>query len=58
MKTRRICARCEQPVVRETHIKEYPYYCPNCDENMYRFETWSVRKFIKVNGRKPNRKGD
>ncbi len=19
--------------------KEYPYYCPICDENMYKFET-------------------
>ena len=19
--------------------KEYPYYCPTCDENMYEFET-------------------
>lgn len=53
MKTHRICMRCENPVRKETKIKEYPYYCPHCDENMYRFETCSIRKFMKVYGRKP-----
>lgn len=36
------CKRCGHKVKRETTKglrKEYPYYCPYCDENMYRFET-------------------
>lgn len=53
MKTRRVCMRCENTVQKETKIKEYPYYCPYCDENMYRFETCSIRKFMKIYGRKP-----
>ncbi len=47
MKTHRICCRCCKPVVRETKIKEYPFYCPNCNENMYRFETVNVKKNIR-----------
>ncbi len=38
----RYCKRCGHKVKRETTKglrKEYPYYCPYCDENMYRFET-------------------
>lgn len=38
------CKNCGHQVQRETHKglrKEYPYYCPHCDENKYRFE---VRK--------------
>lgn len=53
MKTRRVCIRCESPVKRETKIKEYPFYCPRCDENMYRFETCSIHKLMKIYGRKP-----
>lgn len=44
MKTHRICNRCGHKVVRETKIKHYPFFCPNCDENMYRFETTNVKK--------------
>lgn len=39
MKT--VCNRCGTVVVKETDkelMKEYPYYCPKCDENMYSFE--------------------
>lgn len=38
----RYCKRCGHKIKRETTKglrKEYPYYCPRCDENMYRFET-------------------
>ena len=29
---------------RERHLrKEYPYYCPGCDENMYSFECMEVQ---------------
>ncbi len=37
----RYCKRCGHKVNRETVKglrKEYPYYCPHCDQNMYRFE--------------------
>lgn len=38
----RVCKRCGTPVKKERDSKlrmEYPYYCPNCDENLYMFET-------------------
>lgn len=38
MKTRRFCNRCNTEVERETKL-DYPYYCPQCDENLYSFET-------------------
>ena len=44
MKTHRICLKCGERVKREYKIKEYPFYCPNCDENLYRFETQNVKK--------------
>lgn len=37
-KTDRVCRVCGCRVKRET-VLDYPYYCPNCDENRYRFET-------------------
>ena len=40
---KRYCFRCHKLVKRETDKdlkKEYPYYCPHCDENMYKFETY------------------
>lgn len=36
-----ICKRCGTTVEDETDSelkKEYPYYCPECDENLYAFE--------------------
>ncbi len=38
----RICFRCGTEVEEETveSLKEeYPFYCPECDENLYEFET-------------------
>ena len=32
-----ICNRCGTQVQKELEL-DYPYYCPECDENMYRFE--------------------
>lgn len=37
----KVCNRCGNPVIKETDkelMKEYPYYCPECEENMYSFE--------------------
>ena len=36
-----ICRRCGSEVQEENDAelrKEYPYYCPECDQNMYSFE--------------------
>lgn len=38
---RKICKRCGTEAVPEDDKelrKEYPYFCPGCDENMYSFE--------------------
>lgn len=40
-----VCRRCGAEVQRERERqlrKEYPYYCPDCDENMYSFECMEV----------------
>lgn len=42
-----VCKRCGaevQPEEDEVLRKEYPYYCPKCDENMYSFECEEVEK--------------
>jgi len=44
MKTRRVCATCNTQVIKETKIKEYPFVCLRCDENMFYIETIPVRK--------------
>lgn len=36
---KRVCNRCGTKVKREWILKQYPYYCPECDENMFKFET-------------------
>jgi Zn finger protein HypA/HybF involved in hydrogenase expression len=41
------CNRCNTVVRKETHkgLREvYPFYCPCCDENMFRFETHKEKK--------------
>ena len=41
------CRRCDHQVKRETSKdlrKEYSYYCPYCDENMYSFETYKKKE--------------
>lgn len=32
------CFRCNEKLVKEKIIKQYPLYCPNCNENMFVFE--------------------
>lgn len=47
----RYCFRCNKKVKRETvkGLRErYPFYCPNCCENMFYFETYKKRR----NGKK------
>ena len=42
----RVCKRCGTLIEQETDRelkKEYPYYCPVCDENMYSYETIVVK---------------
>lgn len=52
MKTKRLCIRCGAMVKRETEKTiDYPFYCPGCDENMYRFETIPLRQ-LKRNKKK------
>jgi formamidopyrimidine-DNA glycosylase len=39
---KRYCNKCDGLVHEELEKvlrEEYPFYCPNCEENMYRFET-------------------
>ena len=38
MNKKRLCNKCNSKVEIEKEL-DYPYYCPNCDENMYEFET-------------------
>lgn len=49
MIVKRYCKRCNHRVKRETDKelrKEYKYYCPYCDENMYTFETYKKEKGV------------
>ena len=42
---KRVCKICGTVVENETHEelrKEYPYYCPECDQNKYSFETEEI----------------
>ena len=38
-RTHRYCNRCDTEVIYERKLN-YPFYCPNCDENMFHFETY------------------
>lgn len=44
VRTGRYCFRCGHEVEWEDEVPGYPYYCPQCDENMYRFETYTARE--------------
>ncbi len=39
------CGKCNSPIYHE-HCKEidYPFYCKNCDENLYSFEAVAQKK--------------
>ena len=42
--TKKYCCRCGGKVKIEWFIKDYPFYCPDCDENMYSFEVYTKAK--------------
>lgn len=46
MRAHRFCKHCSMQVKKETKL-DYPFYCPRCDENLYRFETLSEREIKK-----------
>lgn len=51
MKTHRACIKCGHKVVRERDKTiDYPFFCPHCYENMYRFETVNIKKLKKTRG--------
>lgn len=37
-KTKAVCPRCGGALEDEITLRDYTYYCPNCDENFYSFE--------------------
>jgi len=42
-----VCKRCGAKVKEETDSelkKEYPYYCPECDENLFSFECEEIKE--------------
>lgn len=41
--TNRFCFKCHHRIF-HSDVKGYPYVCPHCDENMYRFETYTKRE--------------
>lgn len=47
IQTNKVCRRCHGLVlIEETpELKEeYPYFCPECDENLYEFETLDMEE--------------
>ena len=55
MRTHRFCKYCGTQVRKETKL-DYPFYCPRCDENLYRFETLSKREIKKCSQEEPKYK--
>lgn len=47
----RYCGRCGHKVKREFRIREYPFYCPHCDENMYGIETLRYKELKELKER-------
>ena len=40
--TNRFCSRCDSRVY-HSDVKGYPYVCHECDENMFKFETYKKK---------------
>ena len=46
---KRFCFRCKTEVeIEEESAIDSPYYCPECDENMYTFETLTIEELQKT----------
>lgn len=45
----RVCRRRGEPVLKETAkmLDDYPFVCPNCNENMFTFETRMARRMMR-----------
>ena len=45
VRNKRYCKKCGTLVRKETSgiRKEYPFFCPTCEENMFRFETINAK---------------
>ena len=43
-----VCLRCGEPVLKEKAktLDDYPFVCPNCNENMFTFETRMARRIM------------
>ena len=52
MRTHRFCKHCGTQVRKETNL-DYPFYCPRCNENMYRSETLSKSEIKKCSQKEP-----
>ncbi len=49
----RVCSKCGHLVVKEEKL-DYPYYCSNCDENLFEIETKVKPKTQKADTEKEN----
>ena len=48
--TNRFCFKCHHRVF-HSDVKDYPYVCPHCDENKYRFEKPLCQSYCECNER-------
>jgi hypothetical protein len=39
----KICFRCYSTLKKEEKLLDYSYYCENCNENFYEFETLTTQ---------------
>lgn len=44
----RFCNRCGCKVDVETEVIQYPYYCPNHDENLFGVETYETNDLLDI----------
>lgn len=51
MRMKKVCRQCGTEVESENDKdlrKEYPYFCPECDENMYNFECEEIPEILNL----------
>ena len=46
-----LCNKCGSVAEVEQEIKEYPYYCPECDENLYSFEISTIKEVLNMDNK-------